>query len=106
MHHNQDIRWMGGLRKYMPITWITSLLGTLALIGTRSSGFYSKDSIIEAVQFSTCRRRPLRDFAVGRCLRDLVLPFRLCTSWSSTAGALDQNPTRTTAIMTTSPRGA
>lgn len=50
MHHDQDIRNMGGLRKYMPITWITSLLGSLALIGTPLfSGFYSKDSIIEAV---------------------------------------------------------
>lgn len=54
MHHNQDIRWMGGLRKYMPITWMTSLLGSLALIGTPLfAGFYSKDSIIEAVHFST-----------------------------------------------------
>ncbi len=53
LHHNQDIRWMGGVRKYMPITWITSLVGTLALIGTPFfSGFYSKDSIIEAVHFS------------------------------------------------------
>jgi NADH-quinone oxidoreductase subunit L len=53
MHHNQDIRWMGGVRKYMPITWITSLLGSLALIGTPLfSGFYSKDSIIEAVAAS------------------------------------------------------
>ncbi|MFM1987729.1 MAG: dehydrogenase subunit [Pseudomonadota bacterium] len=53
MHHDQDIRNMGGLRKYMPITWITSLLGSLALIGTPFfSGFYSKDSIIEAVRFS------------------------------------------------------
>jgi NADH-quinone oxidoreductase subunit L len=53
MHHNQDIRWMGGVRKYMPITWITSLLGSLALIGTPLfSGFYSKDSIIEAVKES------------------------------------------------------
>ena len=44
---------MGGLRKYMPITWITSLLGSLALIGTPLfSGFYSKDSIIEAVHAS------------------------------------------------------
>ena len=50
MHHNQDIRWMGGVRKYMPITWITFLLGSLALIGTPLfSGFYSKDTIIEAV---------------------------------------------------------
>ncbi|NDG15095.1 MAG: NADH-quinone oxidoreductase subunit L, partial [Betaproteobacteria bacterium] len=53
VHHNQDIRYMGGLRKYMPITWLTSLLGSLALIGTPLfSGFYSKDSIIEAVAAS------------------------------------------------------
>ena len=54
MHHDQDMRNMGGLRKYMPITWITSLLGSLALIGFPFfSGFYSKDSIIEAVHSST-----------------------------------------------------
>lgn len=53
MHHDQDIRNMGGLRKYMPITWITSLLGSLALIGTPLfAGFYSKDSIIEAAHES------------------------------------------------------
>ncbi|MDP1927997.1 MAG: NADH-quinone oxidoreductase subunit L [Thiobacillus sp.] len=53
MHHNQDIRTMGGLKKYMPITWITSLIGSLALIGTPFlSGFYSKESIIEAVKLS------------------------------------------------------
>ena len=53
MHHDQDIRNMGGLRKYMPITWLTSLIGSLALIGTPFfSGFYSKDSIIEAVALS------------------------------------------------------
>jgi NADH-quinone oxidoreductase subunit L len=54
MHHDQDIRNMGGLRKYMPITWITSLIGSLALIGTPLfSGFYSKDLIIEAAHAST-----------------------------------------------------
>lgn len=53
MHHDQDIRNMGGLRKYMPITWITSLVGSLALIGTPFfAGFYSKDTIIEAVALS------------------------------------------------------
>jgi NADH-quinone oxidoreductase subunit L len=54
LHHDQDMRNMGGLRKYMPITWITSLVGSLALIGTPFfSGFYSKDSIIEAVHASS-----------------------------------------------------
>ncbi len=53
MHHDQDIRNMGGLRKYMPITWLTSLVGSLALIGTPFfAGFYSKDTIIEAVHES------------------------------------------------------
>ena len=61
MHHDQDMRNMGGLRKYMPITHITMLLGSLALIGTPFfSGFYSKDSIIEAVHAS---QLPAADFA-------------------------------------------
>jgi NADH-quinone oxidoreductase subunit L len=65
MHHDQDIRNMGGLRKYMPITWITSLLGSLALIGTPFfSGFYSKDSIIEAVKFSQLPGSGFAYFAV------------------------------------------
>ena len=65
MHHNQDIRWMGGVRKYMPITWITSLLGSLALIGTPFfSGFYSKDSIIEAVAESHLPAASFAHFAV------------------------------------------
>lgn len=65
MHHNQDIRWMGNVKKYMPITWITSLLGSLALIGTPLfSGFYSKDSIIEAVHLSKLPGSGFAYFAV------------------------------------------
>jgi len=65
MHHDQDIRNMGGLRKYMPITWITFLIGTLALIGTPFfSGFYSKDSIIEAVGLSHLAGSGFAYFAV------------------------------------------
>ena len=66
MHHDQDIRNMGGLRKYMPITWITFLLGTLALIGTPFfSGFYSKDEIIEAVRLSSLPGSGFAYFAVA-----------------------------------------
>ena len=65
MHHDQDMRNMGGLRKYMPITWITSLLGSLALIGTPFfSGFYSKDSIIEAAAESHLAGSGFAYFAV------------------------------------------
>src|SRR5574340_749978 len=50
MHHEQDMRYMGGLRKYMPITWITMWAGSFALVAVPfTSGFYSKDAIIEAV---------------------------------------------------------
>ncbi|AWI53925.1 NADH-quinone oxidoreductase subunit L [Aquabacterium olei] len=65
MHHDQDIRNMGGLWKRMPITWITSLLGNLALIGTPFfAGFYSKDSIIEAVHASNLPAAGFATFAV------------------------------------------
>jgi NADH-quinone oxidoreductase subunit L len=53
LHHEQDIRKMGGLRKYMPITYGTALVGTLALIGFPGfSGFFSKDALLEAVHLS------------------------------------------------------
>jgi NADH-quinone oxidoreductase subunit L len=65
MHHDQDIRNMGGLWKHMKITWITSLLGSLALIGTPLfAGFYSKDSIIEAVHASPIAGSSYAYFAV------------------------------------------
>ena len=65
MHHDQDIRNMGGLRKHMPLTWITALLGSLALIGTPLfAGFYSKDSIIMAVEASQLPGSHFAAFAV------------------------------------------
>ncbi len=65
MHHDQDIRHMGNLKKFMPVTWITMLIGSLALIGTPFfSGFYSKDSIIEAVKFSQITGSGFAYFAV------------------------------------------
>ncbi len=65
MHHDQDIRHMGGLRKYMPITWITFLVGSLALAGTPFfSGFYSKDNIIDAVAASHLAGAGFASFAV------------------------------------------
>jgi NADH-quinone oxidoreductase subunit L len=65
MHHEQDMRKMGGLWKYMPITCLMMLLGNLALIGTPFfSGFYSKDSIIEAVAASHIPGASFAYFAV------------------------------------------
>ena len=65
MHHDQDMRNMGNLRKYMPITWATMLIGNLSLIGTPLfSGFYSKDSIIEAVHASNLTGSGFAYFAV------------------------------------------
>ncbi len=79
MHHNQDIRWMGNLRKYMPITWITFLIGTLSLISTPFfSGFYSKDAIIEAVGASNLPASGFAYFAVlGGVFVTALYSFRL-----------------------------
>ena len=94
VHHNQDIRWMGGLRKYMPITWITFLLGSLALIGTPLfAGFYSKDSIIEAVHFSNL---PAAGFAYFALLAGVFVTafysFRLYFLVFHGKERFDQNP--------------
>ena len=94
MHHNQDIRWMGGVRKYMPITWITSLLGSLALIGTPLfSGFYSKDSIIEAVHFSHLPGAGFAYFAVmAGVFVTAFYSFRMYFLVFHGAERYDQNP--------------
>ncbi|MDD2879091.1 MAG: NADH-quinone oxidoreductase subunit L [Rhodoferax sp.] len=94
VHHNQDIRWMGGLRKYMPITWITSLVGSLALIGTPLfSGFYSKDEIIMAVHAS---HLPAAGFAYFAVLAGVFVTafysFRLYFLVFHGKERFDQNP--------------
>ncbi len=59
MHHEQDMRKMGGLKKYMPITYWTALIGTIALIAVPgTSGFFSKDALIEAVHESHLTMAP------------------------------------------------
>ncbi|NJS36687.1 MAG: NADH-quinone oxidoreductase subunit L, partial [Brachymonas sp.] len=93
-HHNQDIRYMGGLRKYMPITWITSLLGSLALIGTPLfSGFYSKENIIEAAHFSNL---PAAGFAYYAVLAGVFVTafysFRMYFLVFHGKERFDQNP--------------
>ena len=94
MHHNQDIRWMGGLRKYMPITWITFLVGTLALISTPFfSGFYSKDAIIEAVGASNLPASGFAHFAVlAGVFVTALYSFRLYFLVFHGPERYDQNP--------------
>jgi hypothetical protein len=79
MHHEQDIRYMGGLWKKMPVTWITALIGTLASVGTPFfSGFYSKDSIIGRAS-RAASARPGDDRLLGRAdgVRHGALLFRM-----------------------------
>ena len=79
LHHQQDMRYMGGLRKYMPITWITAWVGTLALVGFPFfAGFYSKDAIIEAVADSHRWGSEFAYFAVvAGVLITAIYSFRL-----------------------------
>ena len=79
MHHEQDMRRMGGLRKYLPITYWTCLIGSLALIGFPGfSGFFSKDIIIEAVHASTLPGAGLAYWAVlGGVFITAFYSFRL-----------------------------
>ena len=104
LHHDQDIRNMGGLRKYMPVTWITSLVGSLALIGTPLfSGFYSKDSIIEALHATHVAGSGLPTSRRWRCVRDgvLLVPDVLPgLPWRGTFPP--QNPFRASTIIRTS----
>lgn len=79
LHHQQDMRYMGGLRKYMPVTWITAWVGTLALVGFPFfAGFYSKDAIIEAVADSHRWGSSIAYFAVvAGVLVTAIYSFRL-----------------------------
>lgn len=79
MHHEQDMRYMGGLRKYMPVTYVCMLIGALALAAIPPfAGFYSKDLIIEAVGHSTIPGHSIAYFFVaGGALVTALYTFRM-----------------------------
>ncbi len=67
LHHEQDMRRMGGLKKYMPVTYWTVLLGAISSAGIPPfAGFFSKDAIIEAAHLSTT---PGAGFRLRLCAR-------------------------------------
>lgn len=71
LHHEQDLRKMGGLRRYMPVTFVTTWIGALALAGIPPfAGFFSKDAIIDAVSRSTL---PGADYAFATVLAGVFL---------------------------------
>jgi NADH-quinone oxidoreductase subunit L len=93
MHHNQDIRWMGGLRKYMPITWITFLLGSLALIGTPFfSGFYSRTRSSRRCTPAPAGRRLCLFRGAGGVFVTSLYSFRLYFLVFHGKERYDQNP--------------
>jgi NADH-quinone oxidoreductase subunit L len=79
MHHEQDMRRMGGLRRYMPVTYWTVLIGAISSAGIPGfAGFFSKDAIIEAVQLSTLPGSSFAYFCVLTCVFVTALyTFRL-----------------------------
>ncbi|MGQ0752460.1 MAG: NADH-quinone oxidoreductase subunit L [Betaproteobacteria bacterium] len=79
LHHEQDMRRMGGLRKYMPVTYWTVLIGAISSAGIPGfAGFFSKDSIIEAVHLSTVPGASFAYFCVLTCVFVTALyTFRL-----------------------------
>jgi NADH-quinone oxidoreductase subunit L len=69
MHHEQDMRRMGGLRRYMPITYVTMMIAALASVGIPGlSGFFSKDAIIEAAHLATTPGARFAAFCVTACV--------------------------------------
>ncbi len=78
MHHEQDMRRMGGLRRLMPVTYLTCLIGSLALAGIPPfAGFFSKDAIIEAVHHSNMPGAGFTYFA-ARGGVTCFIPFQPC----------------------------
>ena len=86
LHHEQDMRRMGGLKKYMPITYWTMVIGAISSAGIPGfAGFFSKDAIIEAMKESHTRARSSRTSAWCRACSSPPRTPSACSSWRSTA---------------------